>query len=885
MPHMPESAPDQLSARLQPSLADRYRIERELGAGGMATVYLAEDLKHHRKVAIKVLHAELSAIIGPERFLKEIELTANLQHPHILPLFDSGSADGLLFYVMPYVEGETLRGRLTRDKQLPIADAVRIARETADALAYAHGRGIVHRDIKPENILLQNGHALVADFGIALAVQQAGGQRMTQTGLSLGTPQYMSPEQAMGERDIGPCSDIYSLGAVTYEMLSGDPPFAGSTAQAIVAQVITTEPRSLVAQRKSIPACVNDAVMTALEKLPADRFASATEFSQALAGPTGSVTRATHMVPAGQHSRPYWLSWSVAALMAVVALAALAVSLRGRRGGTGPLVMSSLLPPDGQEFSERSSFGALSPDGQRFAFVLLSSHGESRLWLRRLDSLTAVALPGTDGAVGPFWSPDGQSIAFFARDQLWRFDLAGGLRGLCKVAGGMNGSWADDGTILVASARGIEHTTADGGPCTIAVPSQKSTSGAMMLEHPVLLPDGEHVLFSSRLGSDPPAVFVADMNGGAWRRLVARASDPTFVTPDILLYGGFPGGGVSSRLFAQRFDPHTLSLRGDRVLVADGVRSASATFSYSVSATGALAYLPSQGDREKLVADRTGQIIDTIPVRGTWTHQIARSRPEVALGGFDHVVIYDMVRKTPTVVAGLASSPVWGPGDSVLAGFGTGTTGSQVAGIHRVDLATGGDTFLMAGTHWTPLPTDWSRDGRYLLMTRAASNADTLARSELWAFDFTAGRPIRVLGSGGNVADGALSPDGRWLAYASDESSASEIYVRPFLRSGEAARISVNGGRRPRWRNDGREMYFETPDGRMMSTSVTPGATLAFGTPQMLFRVPSWLRGMFFDSGVPYDVNGDGTRFVLRMSPASNSAVLVENWPALLGKW
>jgi eukaryotic-like serine/threonine-protein kinase len=193
---------------LRSALADRYTIERELGAGGMATVYLAEDVKHHRKVAIKVLHAELSAILGPERFLKEIELTANLQHPHILPLFDSGSAAGLLYYVMPYVDGETLRTRLAREKQLSVGDAVRIACEAADALEYAHGRGVVHRDIKPENILLQNGHALVADFGIALAVQQAGGQRMTQTGLSLGTPQYMSPEQAMGEREIGPRFDM-----------------------------------------------------------------------------------------------------------------------------------------------------------------------------------------------------------------------------------------------------------------------------------------------------------------------------------------------------------------------------------------------------------------------------------------------------------------------------------------------------------------------------------------------------------------------------------------------------------------------------------------------------------------------------------------------------
>jgi len=229
-----------------------------------------------------VLHPELSAVLGPERFLKEIELTANLQHPHILPLFDSGSADGLLYYVMPFVDGETLRTRLERERQLPVATVIRIATEAADALEYAHKRGVIHRDIKPENILLHDGRVLVADFGIALAVEQAGGQRMTQTGLSLGTPQYMAPEQAMGERNIDARADIYALGAVAYEMLAGEPPFTGATAQAVVARVITEQPKALSAQRRSIPPAVNDAVLTALDKLPADRFESAADFARAL---------------------------------------------------------------------------------------------------------------------------------------------------------------------------------------------------------------------------------------------------------------------------------------------------------------------------------------------------------------------------------------------------------------------------------------------------------------------------------------------------------------------------------------------------------------------------------------------------------------------------
>src|SRR3990170_9142604 len=275
-----------VTSRLAVALSDRYVIERELGAGGMATVYLAHDVRHDRKVALKVLRPELSAILGGARFLTEIKTTANLQHPHILGLFDSGEADGLVFYVMPYVEGESLRDRLGREKQLPVEDAVRIACEVAGALDYAHRHGVIHRDIKPENILQHDGHVVVADFGIALAVSSAGGAtRLTESGMSLGTPHYMSPEQAMGEREITAKSDVYALGCVLYEMVVGEPPFTGPTAQAIVARVMTEEPRSLTLQRHTIPSHVEAAVGQALEKLPADRFASAAEFAEALSRP------------------------------------------------------------------------------------------------------------------------------------------------------------------------------------------------------------------------------------------------------------------------------------------------------------------------------------------------------------------------------------------------------------------------------------------------------------------------------------------------------------------------------------------------------------------------------------------------------------------------
>ena len=272
----------ELLGRLQSALSDRYRLDREVGAGGMATVYLAEDVRHDRRVALKVLRPELAAVIGAERFLAEIKLTANLQHPHILPLFDSGEADSYLFYVMPFVTGETLRDRMNHERQLPVGEAIKITIEVASALDYAHRQGVVHRDIKPENILLHDGSAVVADFGIALAASKASGQRMTETGMSLGTPHYMSPEQAMGEREITARSDVYALGAVLYEMLTGEPPFTGNTAQAVVARVLTENPRPLTTQRHTIPRHVEAAVLTALEKLPADRFTTASEFAEAL---------------------------------------------------------------------------------------------------------------------------------------------------------------------------------------------------------------------------------------------------------------------------------------------------------------------------------------------------------------------------------------------------------------------------------------------------------------------------------------------------------------------------------------------------------------------------------------------------------------------------
>jgi eukaryotic-like serine/threonine-protein kinase len=437
--------------RLTATLADRYRVDRELGAGGMATVYLAHDVRHGRDVAIKVLHPDLGAALGAERFLSEIRTTARLQHPHILPLLDSGEADGLLYYVMPYVTGETLRERLTRERQLPLDDALRIAREVADALGDAHAHGIVHRDIKPENILLHGGHAVVADFGIALAVQSAGGHRITQTGLSLGTPQYMSPEQAMGEKSIDARSDLYALGAVTYEMLVGDPPFSGSTVQAIVAKVLTERPTAPTALRDTIPPSVERAVLRALNKLPADRFATAEKFADALivtdaglaAAATGPRTGATT-----SDRPPRWHASDVAVLAAAALLAAVIAWTLARHGTSRAASWSSfsqLTDASGVETSP-----SLSPDAQYFAYSS-DARGSFDVYVQRVGGRTPQLVAGdsTVDELWPVYSPDGRSIAYAVRGAGVYVVGATGESPRRLTGFGSNPAWSPDGRRIV----------------------------------------------------------------------------------------------------------------------------------------------------------------------------------------------------------------------------------------------------------------------------------------------------------------------------------------------------------------------------------------------------------------------------------------------------
>ena len=536
--------------RLTAALADRYRIERELGSGGMATVYLAEDIKHDRRVAVKVLRPELAAVIGADRFLTEIKTTANLQHSHILPLHDSGTIDGFLFYVMPYIDGESLRDRLSREHQLPVTESIRLATEVASALDYAHRHGVVHRDIKPENILLHDGSALVADFGISLAVSTAG-SRMTETGMSLGTPHYMSPEQAMGEREITARSDVYALGCVTYEMLVGEPPFTGPTAQAIVARVMTEEPRGLTIQRKSIPPHVEAAVHTALSKLPADRFASAAEFAAALNDPTRVTTIAMHAASPLRNS-----GWRTTAIVGAVALLAgtiLGMLLKRQSATPSSDVVRVLmtLPDSGGVRPVDNGSIAISPDGRRIAYVGPSKTGRM-LWVRDMNEYAGKPLAGTEGAQAPFFSPKGDFIGFLSDEsneaKLKVTPAAGGMvrTVLTDSVTLFGGSWGRDGNIYFTYGPGGIARVAEEGGAVTRMSRPDTAAGDQEHDYAQVLPHGKGALVQVWRGSANDNVIAALSFATGKTKVVAKGTYARFLPPNKLLYGT-PDGRVISR--------------------------------------------------------------------------------------------------------------------------------------------------------------------------------------------------------------------------------------------------------------------------------------------------------------------------------------------------
>jgi len=894
------------ASHLAAALADRYTIERELGQGGMATVYLAHDVRHDRKVALKVLRPELAAVIGAERFLAEIKTTANLQHPHILPLFDSGRTgqderwrEDFVYYVMPFVEGESLRDRLTREHQLPVDEAVRIAREVADALDYAHRHGVVHRDIKPENILLHDGRAQVADFGIALAVSRSdGGTRMTETGMSLGTPHYMAPEQAMGEREITPKADVYALGCVLYEMLVGEPPFAGPTAQAIIARVMTEEPRSLTVQRRTIPPHVEAAVVTALAKLPADRFGTAAAFSEAL-GKTDFTVAATRVAPAAAAAPMVRRGLVVRALPWVLFAAAIAVAAVGWLRRTPPIVTRQRVVlwthPVPAGFLHTGL--AISPDGATTVFVDTVG-GTPQLWAKERDEIEPKPLTGTTGAVGPAFSPDGEWIAFVADGKLKKVPLLGGSA--IALADSATSdypdiAWLDDGTITFANpSNALLATSQDGGSVRILVNTDTLQWGVVSASP---LPGGRGVL----IGMCTPGCLQMSL-----RALDLRSGEQHALSDGVIKGWYTPTGNVvfvrqDGGVFSAPFDLNALTFREAAVPVFQGVRTGFALADMALSPSGTLIYAAgaafASGTAARVVwVNRDGT---ATPVDSAWPPFVPATYPSLSLspdgrrlavniqsGGTADIWIKQLDRGplTRLTFAGNNNVPEWtADGRTVMYVAGLGGTSGGGGDIHarRAD-GTGAEETLV----------DVQR--QIVEVARTPDTAQLIVRLTLppsrdimlWHRGDTALTPL--LAAPYQETEPALSPDGRWLAYNSDESGRAEIYVRPFPNvTGGRWQVSRNGGTEPLWSHSGRELFFRNAQGELVSVSVVPGPSFDAGEQRTLFNASSFLPSQGHRL---YDITPDDRRFVfLRSVDGSQSAagpvnlVEVDNWFAELG--
>lgn len=865
-----------LIEKLGAALAGRYAIERELGSGGMATVFLARDLRHDRLVALKLLKPELGAVLGGERFLSEIRVTANLQHPNLLPLFDSGEANGMLFYVMPFVEGESLRQRLDRERQLPVPEALRLTLGVAGALDYAHRRGVIHRDLKPENILLQEGQPLVADFGIALAVSNAGGTRITQTGLSLGTPQYMSPEQATGDRAIDGRADIYSLAAVLYEMLTGDPPHTGSTVQAVIAKVLTETPRSVRGARPAVPEHVEMAIICALAKLPADRFGTAREFADALSGESAGLrSRAaplTRDMPVSADQRVpashgwSFVPWTVAVLSLGVGAAGLLRGLTRRTADAAPAARFVVSVPDSSTpLRVLGPMISISPDGSKL-LTMGGTSRERRLYLRPLDQLDATPLRGTEGATRPAFSRDGGSILFLVDTRLKRMPLAGGPA--VTIGDSVGQFHSGEGDVVVYAWNGGLWRVAGGNPPEMLT-QRDSGRGERQHGWPHLLPGGRAVVFSV-LRTDALSAELAVVRVGDTR---IRLLGPSGVNPRYIPTGHLIWGQANGTLAAAPFDLRELRLTGPAVTVLeDVVIRGGGAVEAAISDNGVLAYLDSRLAWRVVTVDRTGT--EEVVLREAQLYAYPRFSPDgskIAVGirddqGMD-IWVHETASGTLTrlTTGGINQQPAWSADGSRLIWMVSDATRRELW-WQRWD-GSGAPERLLADEE--PSSPVVSRSGnRLAYMTNRLTTGGGFG-VQVRRLDSMALAPI-VIPGGRITRMPSLSPDGRWIAYVSNESGRLEVFARPLAGAGGRHQISLDGGDEPVWSPTGREIFYRA-NGWMMAAVLDQGAAFRVVRRDRLF--PDQYAGDFLRAN--YDVSRDGSRFLLARARDSEARLIV----------
>jgi len=900
-----------------------YQAQSLLGAGGMGEIYLAEDTRLGRKVAIKLLPPEFTADAGRvRRFAQEARAASALNHPNIITIHEIGEAsteNGTTHYIVTeYVEGETLRQRMANAPlgRIEASEAIDIALQIAAALSAAHEAGIMHRDIKPENVMVRrDGLVKVLDFGLAKLTEppppvidsqaETLARNSTDTGVVMGTPRYMSPEQARGEK-VDARTDIFSLGVVLYEMLAARAPFTGATASDCLAAILKDEPPALTDTNSKVPPQLERLMRRCLEKKPERRFHSAHDLGYALeALSTSYSARPKSKLDAGvwptaqeradksRASRRERLAWAVPAAMLTAMLGFAWGYFTHRPRTDAPVMKFSILPP------ERSSFGqiAVSPDGRHLAFTAATG-GKLQLWVRALDSTEARTLAGTQDARLPFWSPDSRFIGFFADGRLKKIDVSGGpAQTLCEApATPLGGAWSRAGVIIFArtGGSGLLRISATGGEVTqattIDTPRQEIAH-----RYPTFLPDGRHFLYCITSGQkETRGVYLGSLDETLKRRLLDDVTVIKYmgaVPGDTTSGAGWLVFGRDGALLARPFDTSRLDFTGEPLSLSDKVGSDVIYLNhptFSVSDNGVLVFDPSANRqrRQYLWKDRRGQSINSLEVdAGRFQHWLSPDEKRFIADRLDpqtstyDLWLYDVSGGNAqrfTFNPAIDFNPVWSPDGSHIV---WASTRDGVANLYQKAASGAGEETLLRKSDYPKLPTDWSPDGRFIIYHQT----DPKTKWDVWVLPAPGSgeaEPFRVLGTEANETAGTLSPDGRWLAYASDVSGRYEVYVQSFPGGGGKRQVSTGGGNSPRWLRDGRELFYYAGDGKLMVAPVRSGESFETGAAVSLFEFRAATLQNYF---APYAVTADGQRFLLNevveTEPNSPLTVVV-NWAA-----
>jgi eukaryotic-like serine/threonine-protein kinase len=893
-----------------------YEIVSPLGAGGMGEVYRARDSKLGREVALKVLPEAFAAdATRMARFHREAQLLASLNHPCIASIYGFEDSGKVHAFVMELVEGPTLGDRIAAGA-IPLSEALGIAKQICEALEFAHERGIVHRDLKPANVkVTPDGAVKVLDFGLAKALEtQDSGVNIansptlsvaaTREGMILGTAAYMAPEQAKG-RAADRRSDVWAFGCVLYEMLGGKQPFSGETVSDTLAEVLKVDP-DWTALPSDTPTGIQKLVRRCLLKDPKQRLQAIGEARIAIEqtlNPTSQVSGIDFVAPTGAGSaaeeaqRPAWrrvLPWAVAAIF-LVAAGILAAQLWRVASVPERSVRSYILAPDQATFVFQAAFGApvLSPDGQRLVFNAKSSGGNEMLWVRELDSLTSRPLEGTQGAAFPFWSPDSQFVGFFASGKLMKIDVSGGpAQTLCDAPSGRGGTWSASGVIVFAPkvAGSLAQVSAAGGE-PIAIFADDKTGQQLTVRWPVFLPDGNHFLYWS---GNPFAVGTGEINGiflssldGKQRQFLFPAdSDALYAAPGYLLFLR------GETLMARPFDADGLKLTGDAVPIAEHIGNPQRyrLGHFSVSQHGELIYEGSETEAGQVVwMDAEGKQLSTLgeregvlDVRLSPDDKTLIETIEDPGSNNSDLWLVDLSRGVRTRFTFDPAShgyPAWSPDEKEIA-FSS-THAGNLSMFEKAANGTG-DIEPLAADGVEQLVSDWSRDGRYLAYNRL--DPQTGGGFGIWILPlFGDKKPFSFIQSQYNLLTPTFSPDGKWIAYSSQESGRREIFISSFPGGSSKFQVSANGGSAPRWRADGKELFYISDDNKMTAVEIQEkGGSVEIGNTQALFPVNASSSLL-----LPYDVTNDGKKFVVVVPVASSGAepiTLVTNWVATVKK-